>query len=261
MTRSAASAVDSRWAMLTVVRPSASFGQRAGERPLGLGVDRRGRLVEDQQPRVGELGPCQRDELALADRQPLAALADRRSSEPVGQAVHPPARDRATRTRLDDLGRRSRRADRTGCSRRSVVSNRKPSWGTSRTAWRPRSIATPRGGRCRRCVIAAGGRVGQTGQQLRHGRLARAGLADDGDVDPGRRGPGRRRGAPVGPARTRTRRRGRRPPARRAGSVDAGHRLDHVDRLRRAGSGPCATRRARSGSGRAPHRSRRPAAR
>ena len=45
---------------------------------LGLGVDRRQRVVEDQDPRVGGQRAGQRDPLALAARQRDAALADQR---------------------------------------------------------------------------------------------------------------------------------------------------------------------------------------
>jgi len=40
------------------------LGERVAERTLGLGVDRGGRLVEDQQAGVRELGAGERDELA-----------------------------------------------------------------------------------------------------------------------------------------------------------------------------------------------------
>ena len=45
---------------------------------LGVDVDVRGRLVEDQDPRVGDQRAGERDELALAGRELHAALADRR---------------------------------------------------------------------------------------------------------------------------------------------------------------------------------------
>ena len=44
--------------------------------PLGADVDGRGRLVEDQDARVGEQRPREGDELALAEREPDAALAE-----------------------------------------------------------------------------------------------------------------------------------------------------------------------------------------
>ncbi len=44
--------------------------------PLGSDVDRRGRLVEDEDPRIGEQRSRERDELPLAEREPEAALAE-----------------------------------------------------------------------------------------------------------------------------------------------------------------------------------------
>ena len=56
-------------------------GEQARERLLDHGlagdVDARGRLVEDQQARVGEQRAGERDQLALADRERRAALGDR----------------------------------------------------------------------------------------------------------------------------------------------------------------------------------------
>ena len=75
-TSSAFSAVDSRCAMVTEVRPRIS---RSRARPIRISsgrVDGAGGLVEDQQVGVGEVGAEQRDELPLAGRQRLAALAD-----------------------------------------------------------------------------------------------------------------------------------------------------------------------------------------
>ncbi len=105
-----------------VVRPLAEPDQRVAQRPLGLGIDRAGGLVEDEQPRVGQLGPGQRDELALADRQALAPLADL-GVEAVGQAGQPPveaeaherrARPRRPRRRPDPCGRSRGWSCRTG---------------------------------------------------------------------------------------------------------------------------------------------------
>ena len=61
-------------------------GGAAGEQPperlldlaLGADVDRRGRLVEDQDPGVGEQRPREGDELTLAEREPRPALAELR---------------------------------------------------------------------------------------------------------------------------------------------------------------------------------------
>ena len=50
--------------------------QRGLDLPLGADVDRRGRLVEDEDPRVGEQRAREGDELALPEREPDAALAE-----------------------------------------------------------------------------------------------------------------------------------------------------------------------------------------
>ena len=42
--------------------------ERPFQGPFCLGVDRRGRLVENQQPRVGHLGPGQSHQLPFTDR-------------------------------------------------------------------------------------------------------------------------------------------------------------------------------------------------
>ena len=56
------------------------------DRFLGPDVDVGGRLVEDQDPRFGEEGPREGDQLALARREGDAALADLRSrSRPAGR--------------------------------------------------------------------------------------------------------------------------------------------------------------------------------
>ena len=52
--------------------------QRALDPPLGADVDRRRRLVEDEDARVGEQRARERDELALAEREAEAALAELR---------------------------------------------------------------------------------------------------------------------------------------------------------------------------------------
>ena len=62
--------------MTSVVRPCGELGQRLLDRPLGLGVERRGRLVEDQDRRVLEEHARDRQALLLAARELDAALAD-----------------------------------------------------------------------------------------------------------------------------------------------------------------------------------------
>ena len=68
--------VESRCAITIAVRP-ASRRRRARLDPrLGVQVDARGRLVEDQDARVGDQRARERDELPLAGRELRAALAD-----------------------------------------------------------------------------------------------------------------------------------------------------------------------------------------
>ena len=60
--------------------------QRVDEQPLGLGVDGRERIVEDDDPRAGDERARERDALALAAGEVHAALADQRVVA-VGQVV------------------------------------------------------------------------------------------------------------------------------------------------------------------------------
>ncbi len=76
--RSACSTVDRRCAMTSVVRPRMRRVKRGLNAALGLGVERRSRLVEDQHRRVLEQRTRDRDALALAAREQRAALADPR---------------------------------------------------------------------------------------------------------------------------------------------------------------------------------------
>ena len=62
--------------MMNAVRPASSARSARSICALGADVDRRRRLVEDQDPRVGEERAGERDELALAEREPRAALAE-----------------------------------------------------------------------------------------------------------------------------------------------------------------------------------------
>ena len=61
--------VDSRWAMTKVVRSCMTFGQGRLDQALGLGVQGRGRFVEDEDGRVLEQGPGDGQPLALAARK------------------------------------------------------------------------------------------------------------------------------------------------------------------------------------------------
>ncbi len=58
--------------------PSASRSSASCTAPLGLGVERGGGLVEDEDGRVAQDRPRDRDPLALAAREAVAALADDR---------------------------------------------------------------------------------------------------------------------------------------------------------------------------------------
>ena len=62
--------------------------QRPRDPHLGKRVDRRRRLVEEQDVGIGEPRPQQGDELAFSGRQLLAALADARV-QPIGHRVQP----------------------------------------------------------------------------------------------------------------------------------------------------------------------------
>ena len=103
--------------MTNVVRPWRSDLQAVLDQRLALAVEARRRFVEDQDARVGEDRARDRDALALAARQPHAALADDRVVallERLDELVA--VRDAADR--LDLLARRVRAARRR-CSRRS----------------------------------------------------------------------------------------------------------------------------------------------
>ena len=176
--RSAFWIVASRWAMTSVVRPSRQLRQRLLDRPLGLGVERRGRLVEDQDRRVLQEHAGDGQALLLPARELHAALADDRV-EPVGQVgdhrVEPgPAR------RLHDLGLAWRRAGRRRCSRGSCRRRGR------RPAARCRSAAAARPASSSRMsmpsmVIAPGVDLVEARQQRADRRLARAGGPDEGD--------------------------------------------------------------------------------
>ena len=74
--RSAWTTVERRWATQMVVRPCHEFVQRRLDEPLGLGVERAGGLVEDQDRGVAEDGAGDGESLALAAGEVRAAFAD-----------------------------------------------------------------------------------------------------------------------------------------------------------------------------------------
>ena len=207
--------------------------ERALDLALGADVDRARRLVEDQDPRVGEQRARERDELALAEREPRAALAELRLV-----AVLEP---------LDELvgadgprgGDRSPRGSRPGRPKAmfsaTVPAKRKPSCGTI-PSWR----------RSDSCVDVAQvdavdrdaplGRVVEAREQLRDRRLAGAGVADERDGRARRARRGRSRAAP----RARGRRRSGRPRTRRAPAMRV-----ELDRARRRRAPPAPRRAGR----------------
>ena len=101
-TSSAVSAVESRCAIVTDVRPRVSRPAPAAMPHLHGRVDGAGRLVEDQQVGVGEVGADQRDQLPLPRRQRLAALADP-GVEPARQPVEPVGEPELGRARRRDV--------------------------------------------------------------------------------------------------------------------------------------------------------------
>ena len=62
--------------MTIAVRPAEQPPQARLDAALGVQVDVRGRLVEDEDARVGDQRAGEGDELALAGRELRAALAD-----------------------------------------------------------------------------------------------------------------------------------------------------------------------------------------
>ena len=58
-----------RWAMITVVRPRIASRRPSADPRLGRGVDRGGRVVEDQDPRIDDERARDREPLALAARE------------------------------------------------------------------------------------------------------------------------------------------------------------------------------------------------
>ena len=76
MIRFALRTVESRWAMTNTVRPAAISLHVLLDGALAFVVERAGRLVEDQDARVGDQRARDRDALALPARQAAAAFAD-----------------------------------------------------------------------------------------------------------------------------------------------------------------------------------------
>ena len=176
---SARRTVASRCAMMIDVRPAQQRVERLLDQDLARAVDVRGRLVEDQDARVGEQRARDRDQLALAGGEPGAALADD-VVEPAPRSARRRGRRRSPQ-RPRRPPRRSRRA-----AEADVVGDR--------AAEQERvleddselppvaSAAGRRGGRCRRRAPRPRVGVVEAGDQLRGRRLAAARLADERDA-------------------------------------------------------------------------------
>ena len=216
-TRSAISTVDSRWAMMIAVRRGQDRPQRTLDQPLGRYVEARRRLVEDQHRRVGEEGPGERHQLALAGRQPPA---------PVGDVGVVPVRQRDDEVvgadglgRLDDLVTRSR----SGRPKRMLSATDAVEQVVLLGHHHDRRAEVvlgeqPQVDAVQRDLPGVG--VVEPRHQLGQRRLAGAGRADDGDRLAGRDVQRRGRAAPGGPRRTRT--------ARSAGSARPRRRCSGV---------------------------------
>ena len=173
--RSAFCTVDSRWAMTSVVRFCVNRAKRLLHQPLRFGVERARRLVEQQDRRILEDGAGERQALALAARQPQAAVAD------LGVV--------ALRLRHDELVRRRRLRPRPRCPRcgapsrpsamlaRMVSSNSVTSWLTMAMASRSEASVTSRMS-WPSMVMRPLSTSNSRGTRLMHGRLAGAGAAD-----------------------------------------------------------------------------------
>ena len=108
--------------MAIVVRPWIKVVQGFLNLALRLGIDRRRGFVENQNPRVDQQRPGDRNSLPLAARERLAALAHQRVVA-VGQSQDELMRPCGAGGG-DDLVARARRAGRRRCSRRSCRKTR-----------------------------------------------------------------------------------------------------------------------------------------
>ena len=129
--------------MTIAVRPASRRRMPGLDPALGVQVDVRGRLVEDEDPRVGDQRAGERDELALAGRELDAALADlacraRRAARATKSSAPTP---RSARPHVLLVG--VRRA-RTRCSRAIVPLNRNASCGTIPICERSDAVRTSR---------------------------------------------------------------------------------------------------------------------
>ena len=152
--RPASRIVESRCAITIAVRPASSRRRPCSISRLGVHVDVRGRLVEDQDARVGGRRARERHQLALAGGQVAAALADLgvvAVGQPLDELVRADGRGRRLHVRLGRAGPR-----RTRCCRATVPENRKPSCGTMPELRAQRALGHRRAGRARRPARARG---------------------------------------------------------------------------------------------------------
>ena len=155
---SASAIVESRWAMMIVVRPSITVAQRQLDPRLGGGVDRRRGVVEDQDARVDQQRARDRDALALTARERQPALADDRVVA-VGQRLDELVRLRLARRASTTSSRRRVRARRRRCCSATVVENRNVSSADDRD--RAAQVGEPAGRARRRRRAAPGPAAGR----------------------------------------------------------------------------------------------------
>ena len=179
-TRSARLMVDSRWAMTSVVRSAQRA--RAARRGSAARPARRLRCVASSSTRIGGFGEQRagdRDALALAARERVAALADdacrsrRAASSMNSSACAAVGRGLARR-------RATRRGGRRRCCRGSTTENRNGSSSTMPTWWRRLGSVRSRTSWPsieHRAVVD----VVEAGEQPGDGRLAAAGAPDERD--------------------------------------------------------------------------------
>ena len=176
-TRSASAIVAGRWAMMIVVRPCITSASAARISCSFDRVDRRRRVVEDQDARVGEHRARDRDALPLPARERVAVLADDRVVA-VGQLAHELVGARELRGAHDRFHRRFRIGERDVVAHqsenRNVSSNTRP---TARRTSRRRTSRTSAPS-MRTCPAS---HVVEARDQPRDGRLARRGRTDERD--------------------------------------------------------------------------------
>ena len=166
--------------MTSVVRPCISRVERGLHQRLALGIERRGRLVEQQQRRVAQDRARDRDALALAARQRDAALADRRvvalrqpadelvGERELGRRARPPRRVASGRPKR--MFSRDRAGEHDG-----VLRHQRDARAQLRADRRRRRSTPSNAMRARRRIVEAQ-------QQVEERALARAGRPDERDL-------------------------------------------------------------------------------